>query len=329
MTKENRAESNKINSDVVIFIHSKNKQVLVEFINIKPYYYNTMDIDELKTFLEVYRTRHFGQAAENLYISQSTVSARIRQLEQNLGVSLFTRDRNNIQLTSAGKKLLIYAESILTSWTRARFEIGSEDEGQTPFVIGGVPSLWDINLQELLNYLHESLPDIAIYAETHSAEIFLRRLYEQTMDMAFIFDAPQSTDLEIIEVAHVPLVLVSSYTGLSINEVFTKQYVLVDWGTSFATSHARFFRDVAPPSIRISLGRIAKNYIISQGGSAYLPEPYISEQIDNDLLHYVKDAPVIDRVAYAVFNPDNSKKELIQHTLNFFNAENDKIHKIY
>ena len=288
-----------------------------------------MDIDELKTFLEVYRTRHFGQAAENLYISQSTVSARIRQLEQSLGVSLFTRDRNNIQLTGAGKKLLVYAESILTTWTRARFEIGSDDEGQTPFIIGGVPSLWDINLQSFLNYLHESLPDIAIYAESQSADIFLRRIYEQTMDMAFIFDAPQATDLEIVEVAHVPLVLVSTFKGLSINEVFTNQYVLVDWGTSFATNHARFFRDVPSPSIRISLGRIAKNYIISQGGSAYLPEPFISELIDEGILHYVKDAPVIDRVAYAVYNPNNLKEELIQHALNYFNMENDKIHKIY
>ena len=288
-----------------------------------------MDIDELKTFLEVYRTRHFGQAAENLYISQSTVSARIRQLEQNLGVSLFTRDRNNIQLTSAGKKLLIYAESILTTWTRARFEIGSEDEGQTPFIIGGVPSLWDINLQSFLNYLHESLPDIAIYAETHSADIFLRRIYEQTMDMAFIFDAPQSTDLEIMEVAHVPLVMVSSYKGLSINDVFSNQYVLVDWGTSFATSHARFFRDVPSPSIRISLGRIAKNYIVSQGGSAYLPEPLISDLVENGVLHYVKDAPVIDRVAYAVFNPNNLKQDLIEHALNFFKMESDKIYRIY
>jgi len=288
-----------------------------------------MDIDELKTFLEVYRTRHFGQAAENLYISQSTVSARIRQLEQNLGVSLFTRDRNNIQLTSAGKKLLIYAESILTTWTRARFEIGSEDEGQTPFIIGGVPSLWDINLQSFLNYLHESLPDIAIYAETHSADIFLRRIYEQTMDMAFIFDAPQSTDLEIAEVAHVPLVMVSSYKGLSINDVFSNQYVLVDWGTSFATSHARFFRDVPSPSIRISLGRIAKNYIVSQGGSAYLPEPLISDLVENGVLHYVKDAPVIDRVAYAVFNPNNLKQDLIEHALNFFKMESDKIYRIY
>ena len=288
-----------------------------------------MDIDELKTFLEVHRTRHFGQAAENLYVSQSTVSARIRQLEQSLGVSLFTRERNNIQLTGAGKKLLVYAESILTSWTRARFEIGTEDEGQIPLIIGGVASLWDINLQSLLNYLHESLPEIALYAETDSPDVFIRRIYEQTMDMAFIFDAPQTTDLEIIEVTHVPLVMVSSYRGLTVNDVFTNEYVLVDWGTSFATSHARHFRDAPSPTIRIALGRLAKEFILSQGGTAYLPEPMVIEHIENNTLHYVKDAPVIDRLAYAVINPNNQKQELIKHALNFFNLENSKVQRIY
>ena len=67
-----------------------------------------MDIDALKTFIEVNRTRHFGQAARNLYVSQSTVSARIKLLEEQVGLPLFVRQRNNIQLTAAGEKLLHY-----------------------------------------------------------------------------------------------------------------------------------------------------------------------------------------------------------------------------
>ena len=82
-----------------------------------------MDVGLLKAFLEVYRSRHFGHAAKNLFISQSAVSARIRQLEDELGIKLFTRDRNNIELTTAGKRFLIYAENILNTWNRARQEI--------------------------------------------------------------------------------------------------------------------------------------------------------------------------------------------------------------
>ena len=64
-----------------------------------------MDTELLKTFLEVSRTRHFGRAAESLYLTQSAVSFRIRQLENQLGVNLFTRHRNNIRLTAAGNRL--------------------------------------------------------------------------------------------------------------------------------------------------------------------------------------------------------------------------------
>ena len=52
-----------------------------------------MDTDLLKTFIEVSKTRHFGKAAENLYVTQAAVSSRIRQLESRLGVELFSRRR--------------------------------------------------------------------------------------------------------------------------------------------------------------------------------------------------------------------------------------------
>ena len=69
---------------------------------------------------EVSRTRHFGRAAEALYLTQSAVSFRIRQLENQL-VNLFTRHRNNIRLTTAGEKLLPYAETLMnTGRLRAR-----------------------------------------------------------------------------------------------------------------------------------------------------------------------------------------------------------------
>lgn len=48
-----------------------------------------MDTELLKTFLEVSRTRHFGRAAESLYLTQSAVSFRIRQLENQLGCEPF------------------------------------------------------------------------------------------------------------------------------------------------------------------------------------------------------------------------------------------------
>ena len=82
-----------------------------------------MDIELLRTFLEVKNTRHFGKAAENLYLTQAAVSARVKQLENIIGTPLFTRFRNNLQLTVTDERLINHAENILISWERARQDV--------------------------------------------------------------------------------------------------------------------------------------------------------------------------------------------------------------
>lgn len=79
-----------------------------------------MDTDLLRTFLEVNKTRHFGKAATNLYLTQSAVSFRIRQLEIKLGTPVFTRKRGDLRLTAAGERFVPYAESILQTWGGVR-----------------------------------------------------------------------------------------------------------------------------------------------------------------------------------------------------------------
>lgn len=90
-----------------------------------------MDTELLKTFLEVQKTRHFGKAAENLYLTQSAVSFRVRQLEQSLGVTLFNRFRNNIQLTAAGELLLPHAQAVLTAIAAAKQQLNQQYQLQS------------------------------------------------------------------------------------------------------------------------------------------------------------------------------------------------------
>ena len=100
-----------------------------------------MDTELLKTFLEVERTRHFGRAAENLYLTQAAISSRIRQLENTLGVSLFNRHRNNINLTPAGERLKPHAEAIMTSWSRALQESALGSDQSLQIALGGATYL--------------------------------------------------------------------------------------------------------------------------------------------------------------------------------------------
>ena len=112
-----------------------------------------MDTEILRTFLEVNRTRHFARAADNLYLTQAAVSARIRQLEAQVGARLFSRNRNNIQLTPAGHRLVPHAEAGLASWNRALLEVGAETEGRALVALGCLPSLREIFLDDWLSDL--------------------------------------------------------------------------------------------------------------------------------------------------------------------------------
>ena len=279
-----------------------------------------MDTDLLRTFLEVYRLRHFGKAADNLFVTQSTVSARIRQLEQEVGAPLFIRARNDIQLTAAGHRLLKYAENILTTWNRARQEIAVEDEDRTSLAVAGLPSLWDITLQDWLNTITRQNPELIVHAEVLEASIIVRRILDGTLDIGFVFEAPQVSAVETRIIVTVPLIMVSSGAGINAQEALQGKYILVDWGTSFAMAHARHFADMPTPALRTGLGRMARDYLLCNGGSAYLAESMVTEYLDKGELFRVADAPVIERSASAIYSGRSDKHELIGHLLEYYHT---------
>jgi DNA-binding transcriptional LysR family regulator len=279
-----------------------------------------VDAQLLKTFLEIYRTRHFGRAADNLHLSQSAVSARIRLLEDELGVTLFTRDRNNIQLTAAGQKLLRHAESITTAWNQVRQEMAMGDDGPDLLSVGAVPSLWDIALQDWVHWVYGECPEVCLIAEAHGAEALLRKLLEGSIDLGFLFDAPQLPELMVAETIPVPLIMVASEPNLTAEQAVKGSYVMVDWGTSFAISHARYFPDMATPRARVGLGRMAKALLLARGGASYLAEPMVSEQLRKKQLFRVEGSPVIERVAYGVYPVNCGRRSVIEKTLSYFSS---------
>lgn len=274
-----------------------------------------MDIDLLRTFLEVYRTRHFGRTAENLYLTQSAVSARIRLLEETLGAPLFTRARNDIQLTPAGTRMLKYAEAILNAWNRARQDAALGEEDKVSLAIGASYSLWDILLQDWMHRLYGTMPRVALQAEAHGPEMLIRKLLDHALDVAFMFEPPQMAELEVREIALIRLIMVADRPNLTAREAVGNGYIMTEWGTSFAIAHARHFPDMPPPAVRMGLGRMALAFLSHNGGATYLAEQMVSEHLASRRLHRVDDAPAIDRQVYVVYPLASERKLLLEQAL--------------
>lgn len=266
-----------------------------------------MDDELLKTFLEVHKTRHFGQAADNLFITQSAVSARIRQLEEEMGVKLFTRERNNICPTPAGEKLIHHAESILSSWNKIKSEIAIDGENKVPLSIGAVSSLWDIYLNQWLVKFTESNKNIVLNCQVLNSDAIYQKIVNYTLDFGFTYSAPQDDFITILKILPIEFIMVSSENNLHAEQAVNDNYIYVDWGTSFSEAHNKNFTGIPPPLMRIDVGRIAKSFIRRKGGTAYLPERMVKRDIENERLYTVNDAPKIKRNAYIIYNKSNER----------------------
>ncbi|WP_440055132.1 LysR family transcriptional regulator [Pseudoalteromonas sp. T1lg65] len=271
-----------------------------------------MDIDLLKTFVEVVKTRHFGRAAENLYITQSAVSFRIRQLEQSLGVNLFIRQRNNIQLTAPGERLLPHAKMILTGMQRAKVDVALANTMHKQISLSGTPNIWDAFLQFGINHIVSAMPGVSLVAEIKAQQESTRLLLERTLDLAVLFDPPKVDELIVKSIRDLAIIPVSTFDSTTKEDFFDRQYVYVDWGTAFSLWHAKHFNGATPPYFRTSTGRIALDLILQCGGSAFVPEVLALEQIENGQLYHIEEVESNSREIFIAYHKDNEQIEQIE-----------------
>ncbi len=84
-----------------------------------------MDVQSCRIFLSLIRTGSFSATAQLFYMSQPTVSQRVRQLEDELGVALVVRAPHHLALTEAGKAFLPHAEALIDTWDRGREDLSA------------------------------------------------------------------------------------------------------------------------------------------------------------------------------------------------------------
>jgi len=279
-----------------------------------------MDLELLRTFLELNRTRHFGRAAEALFVTQAAVSSRLKSLEEYLGVVLFERSRREMRLTPEGGRLVRHSEKLIASWRAARQDVSLAGASEQ-LVIGGSLRLWDVLLQRWLHDLRRTYTDLAIIAETQSPDFLTRKLIDGTLDVAIMLEPAQLDIMQIQEIATIEFILVSSTPGLHVDTALEQDYLFVDWGLSFALDHRRTFPDAPESLTRVSHAKMALEYISSIGGSAYLPRRMVERDVELGLLHDVAEAPIFTRQAYATFPVRSPRLDLIEKSLLLIRAD--------
>ena len=267
-----------------------------------------MDSELLKTFLEVSRTRHFGRAAETLYLTQSAVSFRIRQLENQLGVNLFTRHRNNIRLTTAGERLLPYAENLMNTWQTAKKEVSLTAQ-HNQLSIGASASLWECMLTPWLSSLYQQNNNSQYEARIAARQSFVKQLHDRRLDLLLTTEAPKMDEFTSQLLGYFDLAL---YAGSPECRRDSLTYLRIEWGADFQQYESEFMRGDNIPILTTSSAIMACQLIPELNGYAFLPVEWAQKQAN---IYPVTDSGIISRPLYAIWLQNTDKQNIIKSLL--------------
>ena len=174
-----------------------------------------MDLVDLVIFKTVVDEGGIVRAAGKLHRVQSSVTTRIKQLEQSLGTQLFLRARQRLQLTPDGEVLLSYANRLLGLAEEARASVGNGTLAGT-LRLGALESTTASRLPTLLTQYHALHPEVRIELVTGTNDALVRMLTERVVDAAFVAETPSGEDIGHVPAFSERLVLVSSLSHRAI-----------------------------------------------------------------------------------------------------------------
>ena len=257
-----------------------------------------MHINLARTFLEVVEQGTFQAAAQRLRVTHSTVSMRIKALEDLLGRRVFVRSKARAELTAAGIQFRPHAELIVKTWQRACSEIVLPTGIKSVLSIGSEYSLWDSVLMEWVVSLRKAHSHVALRAETGDPEWIARQLAEGHLDFGLVYTPHGRSGIVIKPLFVEKLILVSDKPRGVMR--WSPDYVYMDWGTEFREAHNRTYPGGNRPSMTGNLGPMTIRFLLQHGGSGYFPAGSVRKLVEKERLFIVEGAPVFPRQVYLI-----------------------------
>lgn len=247
-----------------------------------------MDIALARTFLTIAESGSFIETARRMNLTQSTVSARVRSLENMLGQPLFVRSKLGARLTSAGEQFQAHALALVRVWQQAQLDVGRSGLHSEHLSIGAETTLWQGLLVRWIGAIRAANPTRAVTATAARGATLVQRLRDGTLDLAVLYRPIPTPGLVIEHLFEEELVLVSS--APSDQRRRTDDYVLVDWGPDFRDDHAIAFPRLAGAPLTLDLGSLALDFLLDSPGSGYLPLRLVARHLSRGRLRLISRA---------------------------------------
>lgn len=268
-----------------------------------------MDTELARTFLTVVASGNFITAAERLHVSQSTVSTRVQTLEEQLGCTLFVRNKAGTTLTAAGRQFQRHASTLVRTIEQARHDIGIPTGFSGALVIGGRIGLWEEFLLPWLAQMQQANPHISIRAESALEPELMQGLVEGRIDIGVMYTPQSRPGLKVELLFEEQLVLVSTNPKGAPEP--DEGYVYVNWGPEFYERHRAVFPNFTGPSLTANIGWLGLQHVLANGGSGFFARRIVEPLLRSRRLHIVAGAPGFSMPAYVVHPLDRQDDYLL------------------
>jgi len=289
---------------------------------------DAMDVRTLSTFSVAARTLSFTNAAITLGCAQSSVTAQMKSLEEDLGSALFNRVGNRLELTEPGQRFLIYAERILALTVEAKASI-NEEVGSGTLRFTAPESICTYLLPPLLQSFKQQFPRVRFQFLPGFVRDFKRNVLEGAVDMAFVLEEPFPSKVLAVEKLRDEQILIVAAPGhrlaaaasVSAQDIMGEEVLLKALGCSYRNQFERQL---------IAAGAHPGGFLEFQGvetikrcvavGLGIAPLPRIAVEAElaaGDLVALNWDGPEIQISTYVVWNPERhmgpTEKAFLRH----------------
>jgi len=146
-----------------------------------------MNLKDLKYLVALADTAHFGKAAERSFVSQPTLSAQLKKLEEYLGVKLVERQPKNVQLTEVGKQVVIRARRMLDEGEEiVALARNNTDPLAGKLKLALIPTIGPYLLPRVMPKIRKALPNLSLMLYEHQTEALLKRLRDGEIDLGIV-----------------------------------------------------------------------------------------------------------------------------------------------
>lgn len=257
-----------------------------------------MDTDVVKTFLEVASAGSFGHAAARLNIAQTTVSARIRKLEDTLGKQLLVRSKAGAKLTRSGEQFLRLAPAFVQLGERMLSDLSVPEGCAFSLSLGGEVSLASTWMPPWISLLRREMADTALRIKIDIPADLINRFSEGSIDAALMHAPPERDGLRSDLVAEERLLLVT--TDPAIRSVTDPRFVYVDWGETFTASFRSSYPEFQGTPLSFDHGLLAFDYVLANGGAVYVKLNSARAALETGRIRIVEEAVKFSHPVYII-----------------------------